>query len=307
MTRVALVDDDRFLDHRAASHVERPERLRAVSAAIAGAADLASLVRIRPAFADDSVLLRVHSAAHISAVEAMSQSGGGWFDADTYCTDRSAGTARLAAGSAVAVCDAVLAGDVRHGFALIRPPGHHAGRDTAMGFCLYNNAAVVVRHAQQSGAPRVAVIDIDVHHGNGTEEIVWNDTGTLYTSIHQMPLFPGTGRSVDRGAHDNVVNIPVPPGTGSDEWLEHFDETIIPAVSRFGADLVVVSAGYDAHELDPLGGLRLTTTTYGEVAARICDLCSHGPVGSVWVLEGGYDLNALGDSVVATLRALQAE
>lgn len=307
MTRVALVDDDRFLDHRAASHVERPERLRAVSAAIAGAADLADLVRIQPAFADDSVLLRVHSAAHISAVEAMSQSGGGWFDVDTYCTDRSAGTARLAAGSAVAVCDAVLAGDVRHGVALIRPPGHHAGRDTAMGFCLYNNAAIVVRHAQESGASRVAVIDIDVHHGNGTEEIVWNDTGTLYTSIHQMPLFPGTGRSADRGAHDNVVNIPVPPGTGSDEWLQHFDETIVPAVSRFGADLVVVSAGYDAHELDPLGGLRLTTTTYGEIAARIRDLCSYGPVGSVWVLEGGYDLTALGDSVVATLRALQAE
>ena len=112
-----------------------------------------------------------------------------------------------------------------------------------------------------------------------------------------MPLFPGTGRSEDRGAHDNVVNVPVPPGTGSDEWLEHFDETIIPAVSRFGADLVVVSAGYDAHELDPLGGLRLTTTTYGEVTTRICDLCSHGAVGSVWVLEGGYDLKALGESL----------
>ena len=180
VTRVALVDDECFLDHWAVSHVERPERLRAVSAAIAGAADLARLVRIRPARADDSVLLRVHSAAHISAVEAMSQSGGGWFGFDTYCTDRSAGTARLAAGSAVAVCDAVLAGDVRHGVALIRPPGHHAGRDTAMGFCLYNNAAVVVRHAQESGAPRVAVIDIDVHHRNGTEEIVRNDRHSVH-------------------------------------------------------------------------------------------------------------------------------
>jgi acetoin utilization deacetylase AcuC-like enzyme len=207
----------------------------------------------------------------------------------------------------VALLDEVLSQRVTHGMALVRPPGHHAGPDTAMGFCLYNNAAIAVRHAQRAGAARVAVIDIDVHHGNGTEEIVWDDPETLYTSLHQWPFYPGTGSSAERGAHDNVVNVPLAAGTDAATWLQRFDDRVLPAVRSFRPDLLVVSAGYDAHRDDPLAGLGLTAHTYATAATRIADLAAERGIGSVWTLEGGYDLDALSSSVVATLHALHGD
>jgi acetoin utilization deacetylase AcuC-like enzyme len=303
LSGVALVEDARFLDHGAPGHPERPDRLRAISAAIAADAELSALRRVEPRAADDDALHLVHPPAHVAAVEAMGGDGGGWFDADTYCTPRSPEVARLAAGSAIALCDAVLEGGI-HGLALVRPPGHHASAATAMGFCLYNNACVALRHAQAQGAVRVAVLDIDVHHGNGTQEILWDDASALYTSLHQAPFYPGSGAAGERGGHDNVINVPLAAGTEADRWLAAFDDRILPRVREWAADLIVVSAGYDAHRDDPLAELRLDSATYAAVATRVAEICADRGIGSLWLLEGGYDLAALADSVSATLHAL---
>ena len=300
---VALVEDERFLDHGVPGHPERPDRLRAISAAIAADPVLRALRRVTPRDAEDGELERVHPHGHIAAVEAMGAGGGGWFDADTYCTARSPATARLAAGSAVALCEAVLE-ERLHGLALVRPPGHHACPNTAMGFCLYNNAAVAIRQAQHLGAGRIAVLDIDVHHGNGTQDIFWDDPNTLYTSLHESPFYPGTGAAGERGAHENVINVPLRPGTSSAGWLEGLDTIVLPAIQAWAPDLVVVSAGYDAHRSDPLADLELDSQTYGAVATRVGEVCADREIGSLWLLEGGYDLEALGESVSATLHAL---
>ena len=176
-----------------------------------------------------------------------------------------------------------------------------------MGFCIFNNVAIAARHAQQRGRRRIAIIDIDVHHGNGTEEIFWDDPSVLYTSLHQFPLYPGTGHA---GAHGGPgalglnINVPLPSGTSGDEWLARFDANVLPAVIAFEPELVLVSAGYDAHAADPLATLQLTAATYAALASRVRALCAEAGSGSVWVLEGGYDLEALGESVAATLRGL---
>ena len=179
-----------------------------------------------------------------------------------------------------------------------------------MGFCIFNNVAIAARHAQLRGRRRIAIVDIDVHHGNGTEEIFWDDPSVLYTSLHQWPLYPGTGHISARGGPDAfglTLNVPLPSGTTGDEWLQRFEEIVLPAAAAFQPEMVLVSAGFDAHAADPLATLELSSATYGAAAARLRTLCAEQGGGSVWVLEGGYDLEALGESVVATLHGLLSQ
>jgi acetoin utilization deacetylase AcuC-like enzyme len=305
--RVVLVSAGAAEGHSAPGHPERPDRVTAIVDHLERRPALAGLPRVGPEPVDDQVLQSVHTAAHIAAIRDLAQRGGGWIDPDTYCSVGSFSAALGSVGAALAAVDAVREGRALHAFSIARPPGHHATSDRAMGFCLFNGAAIAVRYAQRSGVGRVAVVDIDVHHGNGTEEIFWNDPSVLYASLHEWPLFPGTGEASARGgplARALTLNVPLPRGTTGEEWLARFEGEVLPAVALFRPELVLVSAGYDGHAADPLASWRLTAATYAAAATGLRDLCAGAGIGSVWLLEGGYDLAALGESVVATLGAL---
>jgi acetoin utilization deacetylase AcuC-like enzyme len=306
MGRVAVAEDGRHVEHWSRGHPERPERVEAIRADLA--TRFPDLPRLPVDPLDDGALLRVHSPWHLDRVAALCIAGGGQFDADTYATHWSDDAARLSAGGAVSAVEAVVSGAFTGSFAVVRPPGHHATVDRAMGFCLYNGVAVAIEHARAVlGVKRVAVVDIDVHHGNGTEATYWNQPDVLYTSLHQYPFYPGTGARADRGgagAVDGIVNVPVPAGTGANEWLALFDSVVMPAVARHAPELVVVSCGFDAHRDDPLAELNLDTETYAAVAERLCALQSPAAGRSAWVLEGGYDIEVLVGGTSAILRVL---
>jgi acetoin utilization deacetylase AcuC-like enzyme len=307
--RVAVIEDGRHVSHLYAGHPERPDRVEAIRRHLAEVPSLAALPRLALTPVDDDTLLRVHSAAHLELVATLCAQGGGHFDADTYATPSSDVCARIAAGGAVAAVDGALSADFDATFAVLRPPGHHATASRAMGFCLYNNVAVAVEHARaQHGVARTAIVDIDVHHGNGTEATYWDDPDVLYTSLHQYPFYPGTGAHDDRGGPDapgSTVNVPLPAGTAAQTWLAAFDEIVLSAVEAFQPELVVVSCGFDAHRDDPLAELLLETDTYAAVAERLTSLSSspESPP-TAWVLEGGYDLAALTASSEAVLSVL---
>ena len=304
---VILISTGPVPEHAAPGHPERPDRVAAILDHIAGQDDLASLPRLDPTEADPAAIALVHTPAHAGAVLAMAQRGGGWFDGDTFCGPGSHAAALRSVGAALVAVDAVCDGRSDHAFSISRPPGHHASAGTAMGFCIFNNVAIAARHAQLRGRKRIAIVDIDVHHGNGTEEIFWNDRSVLYTSLHQSPLYPGTGHASAHGGPEALglnINVPLPSGTSGDEWLARFESSVLPAVIGFQPEMVLVSAGFDAHRADPLATLELTAATYAALASRLRDLCAQTGTGSVWVLEGGYDLEALAESVAATLRGL---
>jgi acetoin utilization deacetylase AcuC-like enzyme len=309
---VVVLTGDSSDYHDVPGHPESARRLQAIGRHLLSDPMLRDLPALPADQADPAQVRSVHDDAHLRRIEQTARSGGGWIDPDTYCTDRSYEIALRAAGAAVAAVDAVCSGAAVNAVALIRPPGHHATRRRAMGFCLFNNAAVGARAAQrQHGLGRVAVVDIDVHHGNGTQDVFYEDPSVLYCSLHQWPLYPGTGRRSETGegaGAGTTVNAPLPPGTASEEWLDTFDRVIAPAVRAHAPDLVLVSAGYDAHRADPLAQLQLETSTYAEVTRRITEIAGECAGGrSVWVLEGGYDLDALAASVGATLHTLRGD
>jgi acetoin utilization deacetylase AcuC-like enzyme len=269
------------------------------------------LARLPAEAVDDDVLLRVHSQQHLDRVAALCAAGGGSFDLDTYATAFSDMAARISAGGAVRAVDAVVGEGFDASFAVVRPPGHHATAGRAMGFCLYNNVAVAIEHARTTlGVGRCAIVDIDVHHGNGSEATFWNDPAVLYASLHEYPFYPGTGALTDRGgpgAEGLTVNVPLAAGTSAATWLQGFDDAVLPALRAFEPELIVVSCGFDAHRDDPLADLRLDTATYAAVAERLASLTVLPAAGrTVWVLEGGYDLDALRASTQAVLDALIA-
>ena len=268
----------------------------------------AALDRSEAPAATDEQLLRAHTPRYLEMI-AASVPEQGWvsLDPDTQMCPDSEIAARHAAGANVAAVEAVLAGEARAAFCAVRPCGHHAERERAMGFCLYSSVAIGAAHALDAlGLDRVAIIDFDVHHGNGTQDVFWEEPRVLFASTHQMPLFPGTGRASETGA-GNIVNVPLAPMTGGPEMRAAFDQRILPAVRAHAPQLVMVSAGFDAHCDDPLASLQWTAEDFAWATARIADLaaeCCEGRV--VSTLEGGYDLDGLAESLAAHLDVLSA-
>jgi acetoin utilization deacetylase AcuC-like enzyme len=295
------------LEHETGAHPERSGRIEAIEAELA-ARDWLGWERREATAVDLDVLRAVHPDRHIDLVRETSERGGGSLDPETVASAGSYVAALHAAGGACAMVDALAAGDAPVGFCALRPPGHHAEPAQAMGFCLFNNVAVAARHALDSlGARRVFVLDWDVHHGNGTNDIFHATDEVLFASVHQSPLYPGTGPLSDTGSgagEGYTINLPVPPGSGEATWLGLVDHVAAPAARAFDPDLVLVSAGFDAHRADPLASCRLEAGSFAELArhARAIADRAGAPVGAV--LEGGYDVGALAASVAATLGAL---
>lgn len=302
----ALITHSDCLQHiNPQGHPEQVARLEHVLAALAGK----SLVRVDAPLAEDAHLLRAHPKAHIDAIRAAAPASGlVLLDADTSMSPGSLAAALRAAGGAVHAVDMVMAGDVRNAFVACRPPGHHAEKTTPMGFCLFGNVAIAAKHAlEHHGLGRVAIVDFDVHHGNGTQDLCQDDPRILFCSTHQMPLFPGTGQPSETGCDGNVVNVALPEGAGSTAFRQVMEGQVLPAVDAFAPEMVFISAGFDAHRADPLAGLDLVEDDFAWATRRICDLADvHAGGRVVSSLEGGYDLKALAASAAAHVDALMA-
>jgi acetoin utilization deacetylase AcuC-like enzyme len=294
------------LGHDTGPHPERAERIRALEGALEARDWLGWDVRDALA-ASEEQLLRVHPPGHLEHVRAACSHSVA-LDPDTPVVPASWDAALHAAGGACALVDALLDGTAPTGFAALRPPGHHAEPDRAMGFCLLSNVAIAARHARAvHGAERVLVLDWDVHHGNGTQAAFYDSAEVLFVSLHRWPFYPGTGAAGDTGTGAGegfTLNLPQAAGSGAVEWLAAIDEVALPAARAYRPDLILISAGFDAHRADPLGGCLLETSTFGSMATRVAALADELGVPAGAVLEGGYDLDALASSAIATMEAL---
>jgi acetoin utilization deacetylase AcuC-like enzyme len=306
--RIGVVEDPRYREHRGPDgHPERPERLAAVAEALD--AHRHALVPVGPRPAHDDELLRVHGRAHLDLVAHAARRAPAQLDPDTYVGPRSHEVALLAAGASVDLARAVVRGDVAAGLAAIRPPGHHAEAGRAMGFCLFNNVAVAARALQaEQGVERVLVVDWDVHHGNGTQHVFEADPSVLYFSTHQFPYYPGTGASGEIGVgrgEGATVNVPLPAGCGDAEYVGVFQRVLAPVARGFRPDVILVSAGFDAHRDDPLAAMEVSADGFAGMASivrRLADELCAGRL--VCVLEGGYAASGLRDGAGALLDAL---
>lgn len=298
-----------FLEHAEDGHSESPERLRAVMRVLKETGVLPRLTALDPIPATDQQIQAVHSPELIAQIQSIVSRGGGHLDYDTYTNARSLDAATLAAGAVVRAVDAVIATEVDNAFALVRPPGHHATRNRAMGFCLFNNVAIAAQHALDAHRlERVLVVDYDVHHGNGTQDIFYRTPRVLYFSTHQYPFYPGTGdwREIGEGEGTGyTVNVPLPPGVGDDGYQRVFDDLLFPLAERYRPELVLASVGFDAHWRDPLAMEDLSIAGYAALARTLLALARENCAGRiVLALEGGYDLDALAYGAAATFRAL---
>jgi acetoin utilization deacetylase AcuC-like enzyme len=302
-TRIAIVDDERFDAHeeRGGGHPECPERLAAARQGLYAALPAEARVTLPAREATDAELRRVHSDDCIRYVRARLSEGYGHLDADTYFAPGSREAAWLAAGAAIDLGTALAKGSAERGIALLRPPGHHATPDKSMGFCLLNNVALAAKAALASGLSRVAIVDWDVHHGNGTQDAFYDDPRVLFISLHQYPFYPGTGAPREVGGGEGrgfTANVALPAGSGDATYGAAFRDVVLPLLRAHAPELVLVSAGFDAHARDPLASMQLSSASYGAMASALialADALGHGRIG--FLLEGGYDLSALEASV----------
>ncbi|MCX8135033.1 MAG: histone deacetylase family protein [Roseococcus sp.] len=306
MSVLLLTHPDCLAHDMGEGHPECPDRLRAVLRALE-AEEFADLLRDRAEEARPEHLIRVHPPDYVEAILGIRPAPGEMvaLDADTMMNHASARAALLAAGAAVRAVDEVCGGQARRVFCATRPPGHHAERRRPMGFCLFSNAVVAARHAQAAhGLARVAICDFDVHHGNGSQDCTQEDPSILFCSSHQMPLYPGTGAAEERGV-GNIFNAPLPPGADGAAFRAAWAESLLPALDDFAPELLVISAGFDAHARDPLAQLRVTEADFAWLTDRLCEVAErHGRGRVVSLLEGGYDLPALASSAAAHVRSL---
>ena len=305
-----VVSSERFAEHQTPpGHPESPERADALDV-VANEWRRRKGEVVAPPEATREQLGRVHDAEYLKRIDETAGVAMA-LDQDTYTSPETREIARLAAGACVVAVERVMSGKNTRALVLVRPPGHHAERNRAMGFCFYNNIAVAAAHARTLGASKVAIVDYDVHHGNGTQHIFERDPNVLYCSVHQYPYYPGTGSAREVGEGEGAgltVNLALEGGATDDDYHQVFDEVVIPVVRAFAPDLILVSAGVDAHEHDPLGGMRLTTPAFGAMTMAlrlVADECCQGRIAAV--TEGGYDLRALRDSLVSVVDALAAE
>jgi len=287
-------------------HPERPDRLRAIERVLEDE-KFQMLAREQAPLAPLEAIARAHPMDYVLEVQdASPKEGMVRLDADTSMSPGTFEAVLRAAGGALRAVDEVMTGKAANAFVATRPPGHHAETATPMGFCLFNNAAIAARHAQAAhGAERVAIVDFDVHHGNGSQDIFWNDATVMYCSTHQMPLYPGTGAIGERGARNTIVNAPLSAGDGGDQFREAIETAILPRLDGFAPDLIVISAGFDAHVRDPLANLNLVEADYTWVTRKLMEVADRRANGRVVsLLEGGYDLEGLSRSVAAHVTAL---
>jgi acetoin utilization deacetylase AcuC-like enzyme len=308
---VEVIADPRYAAHEVpAGHPERPERLRSVAAALDGFGSALARRAPRPATPDE--LYAVHERAHVEQVRLAAAAGAAQLDPDTFVSSESYDVALLAAGACTELALRVARGHARAGFAAVRPPGHHAEGDRAMGFCLFNNAAIAARAVQrEAGIERVLILDWDVHHGNGTQHTFETDPSVLYVSTHQYPFYPGTGSAGEIGTgrgEGATLNVPMPAGCGDAEYVGVFQRIIAPAARAFRPDYWIVSSGFDAHEDDPLAAMRVTRSGYAAMTAIVRALAEElSGSRMLFVLEGGYSLRGLAEGVDALLAGLVAD
>jgi acetoin utilization deacetylase AcuC-like enzyme len=307
--QTAIIWDDTYQDHETGSHPESPERIAAIGLALRGAGMFDDRAVLTPEPANLDAILTVHAPHVVDRVQQAAAKGWAWLDPDTYVSADSYDVALLAAGGACRAVDAVMAGEAPRAFAFVRPPGHHAEPERSMGFCLFNNIAIAAEHALNAhGLERVAIVDWDVHHGNGTQAAFWRRPDVLFISLHQYPFYPGSGSSAERGAGSGegyTLNIPLPAGSNDEVYLARFTDTVVPALHAFAPQLILVSAGFDAHTDDPLAMMRVTTDAFTSWARLLKDAATDLCDGRmVLLLEGGYNLRALSESIVAVVRAL---
>ena len=304
-----------YLTHNMGTHhPESPERLQAILAKLEGSGSMSQLVRLEPASTDKesviSWITKVHTPAYLKELQKLSPAGGRVaLDADTSISSGSLNAACVAVAGTMAAADAIMQGKVQNAFCAVRPPGHHAESKHAMGFCLFNNVAITARYLQQQhGLERVAIVDWDVHHGNGTQHTLYEDPSVFFFSTHQYPFYPGTGKADETGSGRGTgytMNVPLPAGMGDDEYLKIYNSVLRPALKAYRPDAIIVSAGFDAHRDDPLAGMNVTTDGYVALTRVVTEIAGELCQGRLLsCLEGGYNLNALGASVEGHLRVM---
>ena len=307
MSTTLFLSHPACLDHQTPmGHPERPDRLRAIEQALE-AEKFQTLAREQAPLAPLDTIALCHPMEYVEAIRNASPDEGTiHLDADTAMSPGSYEAALRAAGGGMRAVDEVMTGKAANAFVAVRPPGHHAESARPMGFCLFNNAAIAARYAQKKhGAERVCIVDFDVHHGNGSQDIFWADKSVMYCSTHEMPLYPGTGAIGERGEHNNIINAPLRAGDGGEQFREALDTAILPRLREFKPDLVVISAGFDAHTRDPLANLNLVEADYTWVTQKLMEIADQSAKGRiVSILEGGYDLQGLARSAAAHVTAL---
>lgn len=303
MTTALITHADCLLHQTPDGHPEQIARLEHILHAL----EPLDLKRVTAPMAAEDDILRIHPIDHLRALRsARPEQGYAQIDGDTFMSPGSLDAAFRAAGAAVRAVDLVLSGDVQNAFAAIRPPGHHAETETAMGFCFFGNAALAAKHAlDHHGLKRVAVVDFDVHHGNGTQDLLWDDARALFITSQQMPLWPGSGRPDEDGVHGQILNMPLPPESGGAQMRAAYETQAFPRIRAFKPELIIISAGFDAHQDDPLASLNWSTEDFAWLTAQLCTLADELCQGRiVSTLEGGYDLNALAQATRAHVEEL---